>query len=83
MAKRGGARPGAGRKPAAIEDNVKAHIKSALNEEDLRKIWQNVVKMSKEGSEKHIQLLFNYYYGKPKDNEGNPTEMIIRVQRRS
>lgn len=83
MAKRGGVRTGAGRKPAAIEDNVRAHIRAALTDDDLQKIWQNVVKMSKGGSEKHTQILFNYYYGKPKENEGNPTEMIIRVVRRS
>lgn len=84
MAKpRGGARPGAGRKKSAIEDNVRAHIKSAVTDADLAAIWKKVGEQAKAGSEKHIQILFNYYYGKPKENEGEPTEMIIRVQRNS
>lgn len=84
MAKpKGGARPGSGRKSGIAEDNVKAHIKAACSEDDVRAIWHNVVKMAKGGSEKHTQILFNYYYGKPKENEGQPTEMIIRVVRRS
>jgi hypothetical protein len=82
MAKpKGGARPGAGRKPNAIEDNVKAHIKAAMTDADLKAIWQKIVEMSKSGSEKHTQILMSYYYGKPKENEGQPTEMIISVKR--
>lgn len=82
MAKpRGGARPGAGRKPNAVEDNVKAHIKAAMTDADLRAIWQKIVEMAKTGSEKHTQILMSYYYGKPKENEGQPTEMIISVKR--
>lgn len=84
MAKpKGGARPGAGRKKQAVEDNVREHIRNAATDQDLAAIWKSVVKKAKEGSEKHTQLLFNYYYGKPKENEGQPTEMIIRVVRRS
>jgi hypothetical protein len=82
MAKpKGGARPGAGRKKQAIEDNVKAHIKAAMTDADLKAIWQKIVEMSKSGSEKHTQILMSYYYGKPKENEGQPTEMIISVKR--
>jgi hypothetical protein len=33
------------------------------------------------GDVKAAELLLNRAYGKPKDNEGAPTEMIIRVQR--
>jgi hypothetical protein len=33
------------------------------------------------GDVKAAELLMNRAYGKPKDNEGAPTEMIIRVQR--
>ncbi len=84
MAKpKGGARPGAGRKSGAIEENCKAHIKRALGPNDLDEIWKKIVEMAKNGSEKHTTLLMNYYYGKPKENEGEPTEMIIRVQRNS
>jgi hypothetical protein len=82
---KGGKRIGAGRKPLSIEDNVKEAIKRALSSEPdaMNKIWQKVVSEAKAGSEKHTQLLFNYYYGKPKDNEGQPTEMIINVLRNS
>lgn len=30
-----------------------------------------------------VSLWLAYKYGKPRDNEGQPTEMIIRVQRNS
>ncbi len=83
MAKHGGARKGAGRKTSSVENDVRSHIRAACTEEDMLKIWQNVVKEAKTGSEKHIQVLFNYFYGKPKENEGQPSEMIIRVVRRS
>lgn len=80
---KGGKREGAGRKPKSIENNVQEAIKHALRNdpEALDKIWQRVVKEAKSGSDKHTQLLFNYYYGKPKENEGQPTEMIITVNR--
>jgi hypothetical protein len=74
-------RPNSGRKRMAVEDNVKAHIKAAMTDEDLRKIWAKIVEMAAKGSEKHTQILMNYYYGKPKENEGQPTEMIISVKR--
>lgn len=85
MKPKGGKRPGAGRKPIAIEDNVRGAIKLAMVNDPnaLNEIWQKVLFEAKLGNEKHVQLLFNYYYGKPKDNEGQPTEMIINVLRNS
>lgn len=82
MAK-GGARPGSGRKPLSLENDVKSAIKQALEADPdaLTAVWAKVIEKAKEGSDKHISILFNYNYGKPKDNEGQPTEMIIRVQR--
>lgn len=82
---KGGKRPGAGRKPLSVEDDVRGAIRNAIqNDPDaLNEIWKRVVKEAKGGSDKHTQLLFNYYYGKPKDNEGAPTEMIINVLRNS
>lgn len=82
---KGGKREGAGRKPKSIENNVQEAIKHALRNdpEALDKIWLKVVSEAKKGSEKHTQILFNYYYGKPRDNEGAPTEMIINVLRNS
>jgi len=82
MAK-GGARPGAGRKPLSVEEDVRSAIKLALSQspDAINKIWQTVVDKAQKGSDKHTQLLFNYYYGKPKENEGQPSEMIITVNR--
>lgn len=79
----GGPRPGAGRKKLAIEDNAQAAIKEAIRNDPsaLTDIWSNIIAKAKKGSDRHAQLLFNYYYGKPKENEGTPTEMIITVNR--
>lgn len=82
MAK-GGKRPGAGRKSITHEDNVKEAIKNALGPESLTKIWKKIIEKAEMGSDKHAQILCNYYYGKPKENEGQPTEMIIHVLRNS
>lgn len=84
MAK-GGKRAGAGRKPFAVEDNVKAVIKLALDqaggEQTMVDVWQKIIEKAREGSDKHAQILLNYYHGKPKENLEQPTEMIIRVER--
>jgi hypothetical protein len=87
MAKpKGGARPGAGRKPVAIEDNVKAVIKLALDQsggaDAMVEVWSMIIKKAKAGSDKHAQILLNYYHGKPKENLEQPTEMIINVIRK-
>lgn len=84
--KNGGARPGAGRKPLAIEENVKEVIKKALAAEGndaLEKVWQMIIKRAVAGSEKHAQILLNYYHGKPKENLEQPTEMVINVVRKT
>jgi hypothetical protein len=85
MAKQGGARPGSGRKALAVEDNVKEAIKQALassGPDALAKIWAKIISKAKQGSEKHCQLFLSYYYGKPKENLEQPTEMIINVVHR-
>lgn len=65
--------------------------------EALSKMWQDdktgkngverlllvLQKRAEQGDVKAAQILLERGYGKPKDNEGQPTEMIIRVQRRS
>ena len=48
-------------------------------EEILLALYKKALK----GDTRAAELLLNRGYGKPKDNEGNPTEMIIRVQRNS
>lgn len=80
----GGARKGSGRKPMAIEDDVKGAIKAALNSSPgaMEEVWKKIVEKAKAGSEKHAMILLNYYYGKPKENEGNASEMIITVVRK-
>lgn len=78
MAK-GGKRPGSGRKSLSHEENVRDAIKSALGPESLTKIWKKIIQKAEEGSDRHAQLLCNYYYGKPKDNEGQPTELRITI----
>lgn len=84
MAK-GGKREGAGRKALAVEDNVKNVIKQALDQSGgdkaLIEIWQKIIEKAKDGSDKHAQILLNYYHGKPKENLEQPTEMIINVIR--
>lgn len=82
---KGGKREGAGRKSVAVEDNVKAVIKQALDTsgpDTMVKIWAMIIKKAKEGSDKHAQILLNYYHGKPKENLEQPTELIINVVRK-
>lgn len=44
-------------------------------------ILRGLYARAKKGDSKAAEILLNRAYGKPKENEGNPTEMIIRVQR--
>lgn len=82
---KGGQRPNSGRKSLAIEENVKAVIQMALGksgETAMVEIWQKIIEKAKQGSDKHAQILLNYYHGKPKENLEQPTEMIINVVRK-
>ena len=84
MAK-GGRREGAGRKPAKVEDDVRGAIKSALDSKGpdaLKNIWLKVVDKATEGSDKHIQILMNYFYGKPVDNINVQGGMILNFTRK-
>lgn len=65
--KMGGARPGAGRKPMAIEKNVTDAIKRAMRKDpkQMDRIWQTILEKAEKGSVPHANLLFNYYYGRP------------------
>jgi hypothetical protein len=83
--KKGGVRPNSGRKPLAIEENVKAVIQMALGksgDDTMVRIWEVIIAKAKQGSDKHAQILLNYYHGKPKENLEQPTEMIINVIRK-
>lgn len=68
----------------AIEDDVKGAIKAALakNPQALAEVWEKIIDKARQGSEKHAMILLNYYYGKPKENEGQPTKMTITVVRK-
>lgn len=80
----GGPRQGAGRMAMADEENVKAVIKQALLEEGpdtMMKVWKSIIKKAVAGSDKHSQILLNYYHGKPKENLEQPTELVIHVKR--
>lgn len=62
----------AGRKPVAHEVKVQDVIKRAFDYDPLDydeevEIWRKVIEKAKKGYDKHIQLLFNYRYGKPKE----------------
>lgn len=86
MKTHGGKRANSGRKPMAVEENVKSFIKRAMDktggEEALVKIWEVIVAKAQAGSDKHAQILLNYYHGKPKENLEQPSELIIRVSHR-
>jgi len=79
----GGYRPGSGRKPLVLDLKVREAIKAALkNPDDIEKVWQRVVLMAKAGNPAHIKILFEYYYGKPKENLDTPTELRVTVVRK-
>lgn len=76
---RGGKQPGAGRKSKAEELRLSAIMDDIGNTEAiLRVLYKNALDPKNVADR---QLWLAYKYGKPKDNEGAPTEMIIRVQR--
>lgn len=84
--KHGGPRPNSGRKSMIEEGNVKSVIQKAMQaiggEDAMVEVWKKILEKAKEGSDKHAQILLNYYHGKPKENLEQPTEMIINVIRK-
>lgn len=64
---RGGKREGSGRKPKADEIKLLETIGNAVPESDFMEIWKSIAKEAKTGSASHIKILFEYYYGKPKE----------------
>lgn len=81
----GGPRKGAGRKPKADEIRLIETIKESVSDTDFGEIWAKIADSAKKGSPAHIKLLFEYFYGKPKetiqhelpDNEITITKRII------
>lgn len=80
MAK-GGKQPGAGRKSKADELKLSAIMDDIGNTEKVLKNLYNSA--CKPDNITAVQLWLAYKFGKPKDNEGQPTEMIINVLRNS
>jgi hypothetical protein len=79
MAGKGGAMPGAGRKSKADELRLSAIMDDIGNTEAVLKVLYKNALDPKNVADR--QLWLAYKYGKPKDNEGLPTEMIINVLR--
>lgn len=78
MAK-GGARPGAGRKSKADELRLSAIMDDIGNTETVLKALFKAACDPKNSQDRALWLA--YKYGKPKDNEGLPTELIVNVVR--
>lgn len=76
---RGGARPGAGAKTKAETLRLSAIMDDIGNTEAILKVLYKNAMNPKNVADR--QLWLAYKYGKPKDNEGAPTEMIINVIR--
>lgn len=76
---KGGKQPGAGRKSKAEELRLSAIMDDIGNSEKILKVLYENALNPKNVADR--QLWLSYKYGKPKENEGLPTEMIIRVQR--
>lgn len=79
--KRGGSRVNAGRKTKAEELRLSAIMDDIGNTAKVLEVLYKNACDPKNVADR--QLWLAYKYGKPKDNEGLPTEMIIRVQRNS
>lgn len=77
----GGKREGAGRKSKADELRLSAIMDDIGNTETVLKVLYKNACDPKNVADR--QLWLAYKYGKPKDNEGLPTEMIINVLRNS
>lgn len=82
---KGGARPGAGRKPREVEKGLNEAINQALTESGTDKItslWKQIIEKAEAGSFQHVQLLFNYYYGKPKESLSVSGGMTLTIKRK-
>lgn len=72
----------------AIEEDVRGAIKRALEARPegaaaaLDKIWATVIDEATKGNDKSQKTFLEYYYGKPKENEGQPSKMVITVVRK-
>lgn len=60
----------AGRKSAKVEENVRKAILRAAkrNPKALDRIWDKILEKALTGSEKHIRIVCDYYWGRPVEN---------------
>ena len=61
----GGARPNAGRKTKAETLDLIGLIEDVVSEKDRLAIVKKLAEKAKSGSFPHLQMYFQYYYGKP------------------
>jgi len=80
--KRGGRRPGAGRKRAAAMLEIETLISQATTKADWLMIIKKLVTMAKGGDVKAIKLLLEYAYGKPKQmiEHTTPGDQPLQIQ---
>lgn len=76
---RGGKQPGSGRKSKIEELRLSAIMDDIGKTERVLKALYTAA--CKPGNIHAQQLWLSYKYGKPKENEGLPTEMVINVRR--
>lgn len=81
----GGARAGAGRKPKEVEKGLNEAINNALDSlggEKINDLWKQVIDKAEKGSFQHLQLFFNYYYGKPKESVNVSGGLALTIRRK-
>jgi hypothetical protein len=74
----------AGRKSAVIEQNVRAAIVRAAGKDKkmLDRVWKKIFEKAEAGSEKHIRILFEYWFGRPVENIKLETKQFqVRITR--
>lgn len=76
---RGGYRPGSGRLSKKEQEDIKVAIRKALSKDkkQLTRIWKKILDKAEDGSIKHIEIFFNYYYGKPTESVMVQTKQMI------
>lgn len=65
MAKHGGRRPGAGRKPKEVETDLADLLQRIFTPQDREKVFRRLIADSTSGDHKATGLLLAYAYGKP------------------
>lgn len=56
-------------------------LSDVITDESAKGILNAIIAKARKGDVRAAELILNRAYGKPKENEGVPTELIVRVQR--